>query len=470
MPETSSDHGTRRPSDKENAPDETTEGGIASRAHATGPNGTMVGPKGAIAGPNGAVAGPVLPTQRIMALDVLRGFALLGILLMNIQSFSMIEAAYLNPAAYGDLAWLNRWVWILSHVLADQKFMTLFSVLFGAGILLMTGRIEARGLSPAVLHYRRTVGLIAMGLLHAYLLWYGDVLVTYGLCALVVYLFRKVSPKWQLTIGLLALAIPSLIYILFGLSLPFWPRHSYQEVLLDWAPSAERIREQIAAYQGSWLDQMACRIPSAAAMHTFLFLIWGAWRAGGLMLVGMALFQWGVITAKRSRTFYTALTGIGLGIGLPVVILGVIRNFEANWSLDYSMFLGSQYNYWGSLLVALGYGGGVMLLCTSARLQALMCPLAPIGRMALTNYLLQTLIATTIFYGHGLGWFGEIERSGQLLIVLLIWLVQGIASALWLRHFRFGPLEWAWRSFTYWRLQPLRTARRPECAIAEETR
>jgi uncharacterized protein len=148
------------------------------------------------------ISQPIRPSQRIVALDALRGFAILGILIMNIQSFAMIEAAYFNPTAYGDLTGLNKWVWILSHMLADQKFMTIFSMLFGAGIILFTTRAEAKGRSALKLHYRRTFWLLVIGLLHAYLLWTGDILVPYALCALVVVLFRKWSPTMLAIVGL----------------------------------------------------------------------------------------------------------------------------------------------------------------------------------------------------------------------------------------------------------------------------
>jgi uncharacterized protein len=154
----------------------------------------------------GEMPQPVTEKERIVSIDVLRGFALLGILPMNIQYFSMISAAYENPTAYGDLKGANYWVWLLCHVLADQKFMTIFSMLFGAGILLMTSRIEATGKPSAALHYRRMGWLILFGLAHAYLLWSGDILVAYGMCGLLVYLFRKLRPRTLLVLALLTIA------------------------------------------------------------------------------------------------------------------------------------------------------------------------------------------------------------------------------------------------------------------------
>src|SRR5712692_4927581 len=145
--------------------------------------------------------------ERIASLDVLRGLAVLGILVMNIQSFAMIEAAYSNPTAFGDLKGANYLVWLLSHVLADQKFMTIFSMLFGAGIVLMTGRREQAGRRSAAVHYRRMGVLALFGLLHAYLLWYGDILFSYALCGMVAYLFRRLRPQFLLLWGFLGLLV-----------------------------------------------------------------------------------------------------------------------------------------------------------------------------------------------------------------------------------------------------------------------
>lgn len=399
---------------------------------------------------------PTRPAERILALDVLRGVAILGILIMNIQSFSMIGAAYINPTAFGDLSGLNYWVWLLSHIFADQKFMTLFSILFGAGVVLMTRRAEDKEQSAVGLHYRRTFWLLIIGLLHAYLLWYGDILVTYALCALGVFLFRKASPRKLLIIGLLVFSVASLVYLMSATSMSYWPPASVEEIRTSWRPSPGAIEREIAAYRGGWIEQMAHRIPTAIEFQTFLFLIFFSWRAAGLMLVGMALFKWGILTGDRSTAFYRKMVLAGLLAGLPLVLWGVVRNFDAGWTLEYSMFQGVQFNYWGSVLVALAYIGMVMLICKSSRMEKVLPPLAAVGRTALSNYLLQSLICTSIFYGHGLGWFGATERKLQILIVLAVWIIQLAVSPLWLRHFRFGPAEWLWRSLTYGHLQPWR--------------
>ena len=223
----------------------------------------------------------------------------------------------------------------------------------------------------------------------------------------------------------------------------------------NWKPSAELVQEEVTVYRSGWLKQMEKRVDTALAIHTKVFLMWGLWRIGGLMLVGMALFKWGVLTAARSSRFYFGLAAAGLTLGWTLASYGLVRNFARNWSLD-CQFIGSQYNYWGSILVSLGYLSLVMLICRSQIGGRLLQAISAVGRTALSNYLLQTVLCTTLFYGHGLGLFGSVERTAQVAIVLVVWIVQLIASSWWVKRFRFGPMEWAWRSLTYGQLQPIR--------------
>jgi uncharacterized protein len=271
-----------------------------------------------------------------------------------------------------------------------------------------------------------------------------------------MFLFRKLSPKKLLIIGLVFVAIPSLVMLAGGASMPYWPEEAVQNMAREWNPSEEMISRETTVYQGGWLEQMEQRIPTSVKLHTFVFVVWALWRAGGLMLVGMALFKWGVLTGERSWKFYLVLMALGFAIGFPLVIHGINANFEAGWSVTYSKFLGSQFNYWGSCFISLGYVAALMLICRSLPLQTLLKPLAAAGRMAFTNYLMQTIICTTIFYGHGFGLFGQVERTGQILIVFCIWIFQLTVSPIWLRYFRFGPFEWIWRSLTYRKAQPMR--------------
>jgi uncharacterized protein len=367
---------------------------------------------------------PVGAPDRIISLDVLRGFAVLGILVMNVQSFSMISAAYINPTAYGDLTGINKWVWISSHIFADQKFLTLFSLLFGAA--------------------------------HAYLFWYGDILFSYALCALVAILFRNLSPKVLFISGLIVFSIASLIYLFFGLSWNFMPPEAHQGIQIGWMPTSEMIDKEIAAYRSGWLGQMFFRFRESINFQTFIFLIYTGWRAGGLMLMGMAFFKWGILTNERSTAYYIKLSLICFLIGIPLIVLGIIRNFDAGWTAEYSMFFGWQYNYWGSLMLALSYIGIILLISKRFEESKLIQAVAAVGRLALTNYLLQTFICTFIFYGHGLGLYGSIDRWLQLIIVAVIWIFQLVASPIWLRYYQFGPAEWMWRSLTYGRFQAMR--------------
>ena len=392
-------------------------------------------------------------SERIDSLDVLRGFALLGILAMNIQYFSMPMAAYLNPTAYGDLGGANLATWTVLHLLTDQKMMAIFSMLFGAGIVLFTERATASGRSAKSFHYRRNFWLLLFGLVHGYLLWSGDVLFLYAVCAFVLFPFRNMSAKRLLISGVAVLSVSSLIYISAGLSMPSMPEEMRAEMFGDmWAPAAATIDADLAAYRGSWSEQMQHRVPATAEMQSFVTLAWGFWRAAGMMLLGMGLYKLGILSAQASSRTYARMFGAGVLVGLPVVAYGVYWNFSNNWGPE-SMFLGSQFNYWGSVFVSLGWIGGLILLLKHGRLPWLTSRLAAVGRMAFSNYILHTLICGFIFYGHGLGYFGSVERTGQLAIVLAIWIFQLLVSPIWLRHFRFGPLEWLWRSLTYWQRQ-----------------
>jgi uncharacterized protein len=410
---------------------------------------TVNHPTGSRPTASGTATFAVATGERIVSLDVLRGFALLGILIMNVQSFAMPEAAYFNPAAWGDLTGANRWVWIIGHVVADQKFMAIFSMLFGAGIVLFAERLESRGVRAAPLHYRRTFWLLVIGLLHAYLVWSGDILVTYAFCSALVFVVRRRSARALLAAGLTLLAAGSAISVLSGLSLPYWPADEVESLMRDWHPTAAQVQPEVDAYRGSWGEQMAARVPGALGLQTVAFVFVLGWRAAGMMLIGMALYRWGVLSAQRSLRVYRILGLVGFGVGLPLIIAGLRRNFAEGWSLEYSMFLGSQFNYWGSVFVALGWMALVVGITRAGVLTRVQKRLAAVGRMALTNYLLQSVLATLVFYGHGLGLFGSVSRLGQLAVVLAIWALQLIASPLWLARFRFGPVEWAWRSLTY---------------------
>ncbi|NQU86112.1 MAG: DUF418 domain-containing protein, partial [Mariniphaga sp.] len=290
---------------------------------------------------------PTQSTDRIISLDVLRGFAVLGILIMNIQSFSMISSAYFFPTSFGDFTGANRWVWILSYVFGDLKFMTIFSILFGAGIILFTERLKAKGIKSISLHYRRIFCLLIFGLLHAYLLWYGDILVAYALCGMLVVLFRKMKPKKLIWLGLLFFSIATFLYFLSGFSMQFWTPESLTNFNETWQPGAETVNHHLQVMRGSWIEQMEIRVVESIGMQTYVFLSYFGWRCTGLMMIGMALFKLKILSAEKTRKFYFRMALIALTLGLTLVIFGVIQLINNGFEIKYSFFIGSQFNYWG---------------------------------------------------------------------------------------------------------------------------
>jgi uncharacterized protein len=397
---------------------------------------------------------PISQAERIGSLDLLRGIAVLGILIVNIQSFSMPDPAYLNPTVWGDFTGINKVVWAVSHVFAEFKFMSLFSLMFGAGIVLMCSRLEQRGLRPARTHYRRILFLFIFGLMHAYLLWVGDILVWYSLSGVLAYLFWRMRPGWLAFWALLFLGVGTALYALFQWSLPYWPEEARQGNAVWWSPPPEVIQHRLDTYRSGWLTQMSERIPTAAALHTFVYVIYALWRTLGMMLAGMALIKWGILSAERSRGFYVRTAIVALVVGLPITAWGAWQNYTHGWSMDYSQFGGHLFNYWGSVAVTLGYIALIMLWHHSCSLSGLKSTLANVGRMAFSCYILQTVICTTLFFGHGFALYGRVPRWGQMLIVLAVWAVVIAFANWWLARFRYGPLEWLWRSLTYGRKQP----------------
>lgn len=174
------------------------------------------------------------------------------------------------------------------------------------------------------------------------------------------------------------------------------------------------------------------------------------------MLAGMALFKLGVFSGRQPASVYWTMIAIAVCYGIPITLYGTHRDFAAGWDFRYSFFYGMQFNYWASLLVSLGWVGTIMLACKVVALLPVTRRLAAVGRMAFTNYIMHTIICTTLFYGHGFGLFGKVERVWQFAIVLAIWTLQLIVSPIWLRHFLFGPLEWLWRCLTYLQWEPFR--------------
>jgi uncharacterized protein len=280
----------------------------------------------------------------------------------------------------------------------------------------------------------------------------------YAIIGMIVFWARRWPIAVQCSLGVILLAIGVGVNAGMAYSVQYWPEETVTEMRQGWAPTEERIQEEIDAYGGSWLDAAPLRSTMSLQFELMGVPFFGLWRAGGLMLLGMALFRWGVFSARRSTGFYAGLLIGGMAIGLPIIVLGYQRNVEADFSFEVASMTGTtfNYNYIGSVFVALGWVGAIMLVARSGALRWLIGALAAVGQMAFTNYLMQSIICTTIFYGHGLGYFGRFDYLEQFYVVLGVWLVELIWSPWWLKRFRFGPFEWLWRSLTYWTLQPMR--------------
>lgn len=397
---------------------------------------------------------PVAEVNRIETLDFLRGFALMGILIVNIQAMAMIGAAYSNPTAYGDYSGLNRIVFLLTFFFFESKMMSIFSMLFGAGIILMTDRLAKKSNSSRWIHFRRMFWLLLFGLAHAHLIWYGDILYTYALCGVLVYFLRRLSPKYLLAIGTAAILVPFGVAMMLdaGMNLS---NEFFVEMEQNWKPNQMAIDAELTAYRGSWLEQMPTRSSTALSFELFLFPMMFLWRASGLMLLGMAFYKVKMLTGEWSMRQYQIGAMLGLGIGWALAAVSLYWFESSDWALKSSMFEGSQFNVLGSVVAAIGYICLGCMLCKINWWPAVRHAFGSAGRLALTNYLMQSVLATLVFYGHGLGYFGYLSRLEQFGVVLAIWVFQLVVSPIWLSKFRFGPAEWLWRSLVYWKIQPL---------------
>jgi uncharacterized protein len=438
-----------------------------------------------IAAENGAPRPePVAANERIAAVDVLRGFALLGILAMNIVAFAWPGDAYENPLRGGGFSGLDRVIWVFNYLFFEMKMMTLFSMLFGAGLVLMGERSDQRGASLRGVYYRRCLWLLVIGLVHSYLIWSGDILVMYAECGLIIYLFRRWRPRTLIPLGIAFLCV--LVPIVMGFALGFdflentakkaeaaeksgkqptrfqaWIYHDVwkTKILPEIDPDAPRKKEEfeksITLHRGGYSGIVKDRAKKLIQAQTVGFILAGFWLAGGRMLIGMGLMKLDVFSGRRSRRFYIGLALLGYGIGLPLVAYSAYQLMRTNFGFRFQLHGGIFFNYFGSVLVALGHVGALILIYKAGRLTWLTSRLAAVGRMALSNYLTHSIVCTTLFYGYGFGAFGHINRTGMAGIVLVIWIVQLLVSPIWLQRFRFGPAEWLWRSLTYWKLQPM---------------
>lgn len=390
---------------------------------------------------------------RLASLDVMRGVAVLGILLLNMASFGLPEAAYLNPRAYGGWHGMDLATWALNFVLFDGKMRGLFSFLFGASMLLVIERAEANGESAASVHYRRMVWLLAFGLAHLWLVWHGDILAHYALIGMLAFGLRKLPTERQLALGVVLVLATTVIFA--GLPGAIHAGHELQELnRMMGVPAAGEIARELALYRGDYAGILRARFAGHAATPLVLLWFFGP-ETLAYMLFGMAGLRSGMLRGDWSRERYRRWLLICWGIALPLYGALAAYQIAAGFSL-FPVALGWMLTVPLRPLMIAGWACLILLLARPGG--ALTERLAAAGRMAFTNYLLTSLICTTLFYGYGFGWFGHLSRWQLYPVVLVIWAMILLWSKPWLARFRFGPFEYLWRSLARGSLQGFRGA------------
>jgi len=430
--------------------------------------------------------GPITPEERINSLDTLRGFALLGILPANVLVFGLYFAAGSDPTVAGGATGLNLASWALLRILIGGKMRCLFSMAFGASMILLTSRAEERsGATAADIYYRRNLWLLLFGLAHAFLLFWGDILYPYALCALILFPFRKLPAKKLLIIGALFIAFQAGWSAVDAFRLierrnlaaagdaaqkagkkPLEEQVEAQKELeaqrKQRKPSFEELEKDAKKWRGNPLEVIGARAKALAIWHGLPYYDPVNCDVWSMMFIGMGLFKLGVFSAARSYRFYAWIAIIGYLVGIPLNSYTAWLAVKDNFDRVTFAFTHVAYDI-ERLPVALADMALLMILCKAGALRWLTSRLAAIGQMALSNYILQSVVCTFVFTGYGFGLYGRLERYQLYYVVAGCWAMSLAASPVWLRHYRFGPLEWCWRSLTYWKRQPMRI-RRPSGA------
>ena len=424
------------------------------------------------------VAAPVAEAQRVESLDVLRGFALLGILPLNILGFALHSATYFNPQVGLDesIRTLELGVWAFVDVFFEGAMRCLFSMLFGAGVVLFTTGLRAKS---GWLHYRRTFWLLMFGLFDAYiLLWNGDILILYAVAGALLFLARNWKARSLLIAAAVVLGLTTLFMTAGKISLSATEEaaarleaaadpsevdertrgmaQAYSDFSADFVPTPEYYEQQLEQRRASYSSAFAWNAPYTTNQLVFTAPIFLLWDAVGMMLIGMAFFKMGLLQGDRSRRFMLRFMAVGFAVGLTANVYEVTKALSGGLRL-LDVFSPMQPTYHlGRLGMACGYLGLLVLIVQLGKLPALRARLAPVGRMALTNYLMHSAISLFLFTGAGLALVGRLDRWQLMLVVFAIWALQLALSPWWLKHYRFGPLEWLWRALTYRKLPPLK--------------
>ena len=398
---------------------------------------------------------PVSPRDRIETLDVLRGFALLGILAMNIRGMAGPLSSYMYPYALFDYTGASRVAYIFTSVVFDLKMMGLFSMLFGVGVLLYAAKTTESGQPPRGLWFRRMGWLLVIGLVHAYLIWGGDILVPYSMCGiLILWWVRRLPAGVLMVAAVLVLSVGAVLGIVHALG---WEEMSAAERAQEAAlmmPTPEQAREHLSWMLGSYPEVVARHAPDVFLFETVFFLAFFLWRCSGMMLLGMALYKWGFLDGRRSTGTYALVAALCIPGGLLLAWYGTVVLERIQFAVPERAFA-DLWNYVGAVAASVGYAAALVLLVKSGALGRLRRALAAVGQMAFSNYLLHSVVTSILFLGWGFGLAGQLDYAEQLVVVVAIWAAQLVVSPIWLGRYRFGPAEWLWRSLTYWKRQPM---------------
>ena len=407
---------------------------------------------------------PIAAGDRIERLDVLRGFALLGILLMNIEAFVgplFASMDGVNPALTGA----DRVVDALVYFFVQGKFYTLFSLLFGMGFAVMSQRARQARRPFAGLYWRRGLALLAIGLIHALLIWSGDILVTYALMSFFLLAFRDILGRWLLGVAVVVFAAPLGLMMLFGLigtlmqATPELSQQWQQALAGQNQMVADMIEGQRQAYgSGSYAQATLQRLRDFGIDLTNLITL-GPMVFGMFLLGGWFIGNGAIAAPEKHARLFALLRWAVLPVGLALMGASfAVRPTLDQSQVDLAFATAFCLAMLAGALMCLGYMAWVVRALQSPTLAPGLSLLAPAGRMALTNYLMQSVVCTAIFYGYGLGYFERLPRAWQPLFVLALFASQVAISHWWLRRFQFGPAEWLWRALTYLRWPPMRRA------------
>ncbi len=427
----------------------------------------------------GPKPGPVEEQHRINSIDQLRGVALLGILLINIVGMALPNPAYFDPSGYGGDTGLNLRVFFVNSVLFEGTMRALFSMLFGAGVLLFARKKEDDGIWSELTGawYKRCIWLIVFGLIHAYLLIRpGEILYYYGIVGMFIFPVRKASAKKLIGFSIFLFTTITLLNIYDSRKVMYLQQEAtmaaameergaelsteqkrameaWNQKLTDYKPDVISREKVVMDMRLGYLSAVRTMAPISLFFQTTFFFRHGFLDVLSMMLLGMGLFKLGIFHGERKAAFYGLMVLVGYGVGIP--LNWYETTFYMNDNFSVVSYFTNQITYeLGRIFTTMGHVGTVMLCARSAIPGFLKSAMAAVGRMALTNYVMHTVIATTLF--GAFRQFGQWQRFELYYLVLLIWLFQLIVSPIWLSYFLFGPLEWMWRWLTYGNRPPFK--------------